>query len=223
MIARFAEATRPAPRPLPEEATRLLADLVTRRRQILAMITAERQRDRHFTAPRLKRSAARLITALERALAELDTGIDQAVRSSPAWREAEDLLACVPGIGKTIARTLRGTPRRQGAVGTPSAELPELGTLDRRTIAALAGLAPFNRDSGAVRAPRRIAGGRSAVRAALCMAALVGARRNPVPAPHDARLRAAGKSAKQALTACMRKLLTVLNAILRERRPWQHA
>jgi transposase len=223
VIARFAEATRPAPRRLPDEATRLPADLVTRRRQIVAMITAERQRDRHFTAPRLKRSAARLITALERALAELDTGIDQAVRSSPAWREAEDLLACVPGIGKTIARTLRGTPRRQGAVGTPIAELPELGSLDRREIVALAGLAPFTRQSGQWRGKAAIAGGRASVRAALFIGAMVARRHNPALKTFFEPLLTAGKPRMVALIAVARKLLTVLNAILRDRRPWQNA
>jgi len=210
VIARFAEATRPTPRPLPDEATRLLADLVTRRRQIVAMITAERQRERHFIAPRLKRSAARLIAALERELAELDTSIDEAVRASPAWREAEDLLASVPGIGKTIARTL-------------IAELPELGSLDRREIAALAGLAPFTRQSGQWRGKAAIAGGRASVRAALFMGAMVARRHNPTLRAFFDRLLAAGKPRMLALVAVARKLLTILNAILRDRTPWQNA
>jgi transposase len=208
---------------VPDAAARTLGELVARRRQLIERITAERQRRGQVAARCIRRGIDRLLDALQAELGALEQDIDEAVRGTPAWREQEELLTSVPGIGKTLARTLRGTPRRHGAVGTPSAELPELGTLDRGKIAALAGLAPFNRDSGAVRAPRRIAGGRAPVRAALRMAALVGARRNPVPAPHDARLRAAGKSAKQALTAGMRTRLTILNAILRERRPWQHA
>jgi transposase len=174
------------------------------------MITAERQRRSQLTAHRIRRGIDRLLAARQAELSALEQDIDAAVRGTPAWRAQEDLRTSVPGIGKTVARTLL-------------AELPELGTLDRRKIAALAGLAPFNRDSGSMRAPRRIAGGRSAVRAALYMAALLGARRNPVLAPHYAKLRAAGKSAKQALTACMRKRLTILNAILRDRQPWQNA
>lgn len=210
VIARFAEATRPAPRPLPDHATRLLADLVTRRRQIVAMITAERQRAQHFPQPRLKNSIARLIAALERELAELDTGLDEAVRASPAWREAEDLLASVPGIGKTIARTL-------------IAELPELGSLDRREIAALAGLAPFTRQSGRWRGKAAIAGGRASVRAALFLGAMVARRHNPALRAFGERLLAAGKPRMVALVAVARKLLTILNAILRDRTPWQTA
>jgi len=210
VIAHFAEATRPAPRPLPDDATRLLAELVTRRRQIVAMITAERQRGQRFPQPRLKNSIARLITALEKELAELDTGLDEAVRASPAWREAEDLLASVPGIGKTIARTL-------------IAELPELGSLDRREIAALAGLAPFTRHSGQWRGKATIAGGRASVRAALFVGAMVARRHNPALRAFANRLLAAGKPRMVALIAVARKLLTILNAILRDRRPWQTA
>jgi transposase len=209
-IAHFAEAIRPEPRPLPDQQARDLGELVARRRQLIEMMTAERQRRAQATASRIRRGIDRLLAALQAELGELEADIDAAVRGSPVWRAQEDLLISVPGIGKIIARTLL-------------AELPELGQLDRRRIAALAGLAPFNRDSGAARAPRRIAGGRAPVRAALYMAALVAARRNPVLAPHYAKLRANGKSAKQALTACMRKLLTILNAILRDNTPWQHA
>jgi transposase len=150
-------------------------------------------------------------------------GLDEAVRASPAWREAEDLLASVPGIGKTIARTLRGTPRRQGAVGIPSAELPELGSLDRREIAALAGLAPFTRQSGQWRGKAAIAGGRASVRAALFLGAMVARRHNPALRAFADRLLAAGKPRMVALIAVARKLLTTLNATLRDRRPWQAA
>ena len=135
VIAHFAEATKPEPRSLPDEATRLLSDLVARRRQIIEMIGAERQRERRVTVLRLKKSIVRLLKALEKELTTVDTDIDEAVRGSPAWREKEDLLASVPGIGPTIARTLM-------------AELPELGQLGRKEIAALGGLAPFTRQSG---------------------------------------------------------------------------
>lgn len=208
VIARFAEATRPAIRPLPDEQTQLLADLVTRRRQIVAMIGAERQREKRAPS-RIRRSIARLVRALEAELADLDHDIDGAVRGSPAWREAEELLASVPGIGPTIARTL-------------IAELPELGRLDRRQISALAGLAPFTRQSGQWRGRSFISGGRACVRAALFMGAMVAARHNPTLKAFRDRLVAAGKPKMVAIIAVARKLLTILNAILRDRRPWQN-
>jgi transposase len=210
VIAHFAEATRPEPRPLPDEATRLLADLLARRRQIIEMIGAERQREKRITVPRLKKSIARLLKALEKELASVDTDIDEAVRGSPAWRAAEDLLSSVPGIGPTIARTL-------------IAELPELGRLGRREIAALAGLAPFTRQSGQWRGRSFIAGGRTAVRTALFMGAMVAKKHNPVLKAFFDRLVDAGKPKMVALIAVARKLLTILNAILRDQRPWQSA
>ena len=209
VIAHFADATRPPPRPLPDAATQLLADLVARRRQIIEMIGAERQREKR--APRrLKKSIARLLKALERELASVDADIDDAVRGSAVWRETEDLLASVPGIGPTIARTL-------------IAELPELGRLDRKKIAALAGLAPFTRQSGQWRGKSFIGGGRTGVRAALFMGAMVARRHNPVLQAFYERLVAAGKPKMVALIAVARKLLTILNAILRDRKPWQIA
>ncbi len=210
VIARFAEATRPEPRPLPDEATRLLADLVGRRRQIVEMIGAERQRERRMTTPHLRKSIARLLKALEKELASVDRDIDDAVRGSPAWRDKEDLLASVPGIGSIIARTL-------------IAELPELGQLGRKQIAALAGLAPFARQSGQWRGRSFIGGGRTAVRTALFMGAMVAKQHNPVLKAFFNRLVAAGKPKMVALIAVARKLLTILNAILRDRRPWQTA
>ena len=207
VIARFAEATRPAIRPLPDEATRLLADLVARRRQIVAMIGAERQR--HQRAPaRVARSIARLLAALEKELASLDRDLDEAVRGSPAWREKEDLLASVPGIGKTIARTL-------------IAELPELGSLDRRQLAALVGLAPWTRQSGQWRGKSFIGGGRADVRAVLFIGAMVAARHNPVLKAFRDRLVAAGKPKLVALVATARKLVTILNAVIRDQQPWR--
>ena len=209
VIAHFAEATGLEPRPMADEATRQLADLVARRRQIIDMIGAERQREKR-AAPRLKRSIARLLKALEKELSSVDTDIDEAVRGSPAWRAKEDLLASVPGIGPTIARTL-------------IAELPELGQLGRREIAALAGLAPFTRQSGRWRGKSFIAGGRASVRSALFIGAMVAKKHNPVLKAFFDRLVAAGKPKIVALIAVARRLLTILNAIMRDQRPWQSA
>ena len=210
VIAHFAEAIRPQVRPLPDEATRLLADLVARRRQIVEMIGAERQREKRMTVPHLRKSIARLIKALEKELAGLNTDIDDAVRGSPVWREKEDLLKSVPGVGPIIASTL-------------IAELPELGRCGRRQIAALAGLAPFTRQSGQWRGKSFIGGGRQAVRTALFMGAMVAKQHNPVLKAFFDRLVAAGRPKMIALIAVARKLLTILNAVLRDNRPWQTA
>jgi transposase len=207
VIAHFAEATKPEPRPLPDEATRTLADLVARRRQIVEMIGAERQREKRATA-RIKKSIARLIKALEKELVSVNSDIDDAVHGSPAWRDKEDLLASVPGIGPIIARTL-------------IADLPELGHLDRKKIAALAGLAPFTRQSGQWRGRSFIGGGRTSVRTALFMGAMAARRHNPVLKAFFGRLVAAGKPKMVALIAVARKLLTILNAVLRDQKPWQ--
>ena len=210
VIARFAEATKPEPRPLPDEATRLLADLVARRRQIIEMIGAERSREMRLTVPHLKKSIVRLVKALEKELSSLDGDIDDMVRGSPAWRDKEDLLASVPGVGPVIARTL-------------IAELPELGQLSRRRIAALVGLAPFTRQSGQWRGKSFIAGGRTAVRTVLFMGAMVAKKHNPVLRAFFDRLVRNGKPKMLALIAVARKLLTILNAVLRDNRPWQTA
>jgi transposase len=210
VIAHFAEATKPQVRLLPDEATRLLADLVARRRQIIEMIGAERQREKRMTLPHLRKSIVRLVKALEKELTSVDADIDDAVRGSPAWREKEDLLASVPGVGPVIARTL-------------IAELPELGRLNRKEIAALAGLAPFTRQSGQWRGRSFIGGGRTVVRTALFMGAMVAKKHNPVLKLFFDRLVAAGKPKMVALIAVARKLLTILNAILRDNRPWQNA
>ncbi len=210
VIARFAEAVRPEPRPVPDAEARLLAELVTRRRQIIAMLVAERQREKRASHPRVRKSLARHIRVLEKELPEVDGDIDTLVRGSPAWREKQDLLVSVPGIGKTLARTL-------------IAELPELGRLDRRSIASLAGLAPYTRQSGCWRGKSMIAGGRVAVRSALFLAALVASRHNPILKTFYQRLLSAGKPKMVALIAVARKMLTILNAILRDQRPWQNA
>jgi transposase len=210
VIARFVEATRPPIRPLPDADTRLLADLVARRRQIIAMMVAERQRLKRVGARRLAKSIERLLAALQKELSELESAIDEEVRGSPLWREKEALLGSIPGIGPATARTL-------------IAELPELGTLGRRQIAALVGLAPWTRQSGQWRGKAMIGGGRANVRAALYMAALVASRFNPMLSQTYQRLLAAGKAKKVALIAVARKLLTIANAILRTQTPWQNA
>jgi transposase len=210
VIARFAEAARPAIRALPDEAQRLLSDLVGRRRQILQMLTAERQRLGRTVEPRLKKSLKRLIMALQKELGEVDAEIDQAVRASPVWRRKEDLLRSVPSIGPIIARTLL-------------TEMPELGSLGRRQAAALAGLAPFTRQSGQWRGKSFIGGGRTHVRTALFMAALSASRHNPVLKVFHQRLIQAGKPKMVALVAVARKLLIILNAVLRDQKPWQPA
>lgn len=209
-IAQFAEAVRPPVRPIADAEAQALGELVARRRQVIEMMVAERNRRRMATQRRLLKAIDRHLTVLQTELSELESDIDGAIRNSPAWQAEADLLASVPGIGPATLRTL-------------IAELPELGRLTRRKIAALVGLAPINRDSGTMRGRRTIAGGRAAVRAALFMPALVASKKNPVIAPYYEKLRAAGKTHKQALTACMRKLLVILNAILRDRKPWQPA
>lgn len=208
VIAHFAEATKPKLRQMPDEVTRLLADLVARRRQIVEMIAAEAQRTHRMSDKRLTKSVARLRKALEKELSELDVLIDDQIRGSAVWVEKEDLLASVPGVGKTIARTL-------------IAELPELGSLDRRQIAALVGLAPWTRQSGQWRGKSFIGGGRKSVRSSLFVGAMVAARYNPQLKSFRDKLIAAGKPKLIALVAVARKLITILNAILRDRRPWQ--
>ena len=210
VIAHFAEAVKPMARPVADPQARLLGELMTRRRQLVEMIVAESQRRRLLSTKRPLKSIDRVLALLKAQLNEIDHEIDTSIRGTPAWRETEDLLTSVPSIGSKIARTL-------------IAELPELGTLDRRQAASLVGVAPFNRDSGTWRGRRTIAGGRPVVRAALYMAILVAIRRNLPMANTYHRLRALGKPAKVAIVACMRKLVTILNAILRDKKPWQSA
>jgi transposase len=210
VIAGFAEAVKPEPRPVPDEAARLLGDLVGRRRQIIEMLVAERLREKRAGNPRIRKSLARHIKVLEKELSEINGDIATLIRGSPAWREQEDLMVSVPGIGNTLARSFL-------------ADLPELGRLDRRRIASLAGIAPFTRRSGQWKGKSLISGGRAPARAALFMAALVASRHNPVLKAFYQRLLTAGKPKMVALIAVARKLLTILNAILRDRKPWQHA
>jgi transposase len=210
VIARFAQAARPEPRPLADADQRFLSDLAARRRQILQMLVAERQRLGRAGDLRLKKSLRRLIAALEKELGEVDGDIDQAIRTSPAWRRKEVLMQSVPGVGRITARNLL-------------ADMPELGRLDRRQAAALAGLAPFTRQSGQWRGKSFIGGGRAHVRCALFMAALSAARFNPALKTFHQRLIAAGKPKMVALVAVARKLLIILNAVLRDQKPWQPA
>ena len=208
LIARFAEQVRPTPRPVLGEQARGLAELVARRRQIVEMIGMESNRRRQARSAEVLKGLERTLAALQAALADLDREIDDQVRGSPVWRARENLLTSVPGIGPVTARTL-------------IAELPELGRVDRRSIAALVGVAPINRDSGSLRGHRAIAGGRSDVRNVLYMAALAAIRWNPAIRDLYARLRNRGRPAKAALVAAMRKLLTILNAMLRDQKPWR--
>src|SRR5712691_6018568 len=208
--ARFAETVQPAARPLATAQAQVLAALVARRRQLVDMLGAEQNRRRQARDPGLQKRIRAHVTWLTRAIEELEGEIKRLIRSSPVWWEAEDLLTSAPGIGDTTAHAL-------------IADLPELGRLDRRRIAALVGIAPLNRDSGLWRGRRMIGGGRPPVRRALFMATLVAIRYNPVIRDFYRRLTTAGRPKKVAVIAAMRKLLTILNAMLRDHRQWQPA
>lgn len=210
ILARFAEQVRPAPRPLADAEQQELEALLTRRRQLIDMLTAEKNRlQQVFVArgARVRKSLEAHIAYLTKELGRAEKDLGELVRKSPVWREKDDLLQSAPGVGPVLSRTLL-------------ASLPELGTLDRKQIAALVGVAPLNRDSGTLRGRRMVHGGRAAVRTALYMGALVATRRNPVIRAFYQRLVAAGKPKKVALTACMRKLLIILNAMVRQQAPW---
>ena len=208
VLAHFGEAVRPEPRPVPDDLAQTLSALVTRRRQVVEILTAERNRLSSAATPMRARITAH-IDWLERELDDLDGDLERLVRESPIWREHEALLRSVPGVGSVLARTLL-------------AELPELGRLDRKEIAALVGVAPLNRDSGRMRGKRTVWGGPAQVRAVLYMATVVAARFNPTIKAFSTRLLAAGKQKQAALTACMRKLLTILNAMMKHQTPWRH-
>ena len=207
VLAHFAEAVRPPVRPLRDAETQALNALAARRHQVMIMLVSEKNRLSSATIavrPRIESH----IAWLERELDDLDEGLRQTLRQSPVWREKEDLLRTVPGVGEQLSLTLL-------------AYLPELGTLDRRKIAALVGVAPFNRDSGTLRGKRTVWGGRARIRAVLYMGALVASRHNPVIRDFYQRLLAAGKPKKLALIACMRKLLVILNSMLKHGSPWR--
>ena len=207
VLAHFAEAVRPPVRPLRDAETQALNALAARRHQVMIMLDSEKNRLSSATIAVRPRIEAH-IAWLERELDDLDEGLRQTLRQSPVWREKEDLLRTVPGVGEQLSLTLL-------------AYLPELGTLDRRKIAALVGVAPFNRDSGTLRGKRTVWGGRARIRAVLYMGALVASRHNPVIRDFYQRLLAAGKPKKLALIACMRKLLVILNSMLKHGSPWR--
>jgi transposase len=206
MLAQFAEAVRPEPRPLPDAQAQELTALLQRRRQLVEMLTAEKNR-LPLTSRRIRPQLQTHIEWLHKQLAQFDEDLRQLIRSSPLWREKDDLLRSAPGVGPVLATTLL-------------AALPELGQLTRQQIAALVGVAPLNRDSGTLRGRRTVWGGRAQVRAVLYMSTVVAVRHNPVLIAFYQRLRAAGKAPKLALTACMRKLLTILNAMLKHHSRW---
>ena len=210
VIAHFAEAVRPPHRALPDETMTQLQELLARRRQLMVMINAEKQRFAKAESKITQRSCKAMLKSLESERARIDRAIDKLIQASPIWCAKLDLLTSVPGVGDVVARTL-------------IAELPELGAIDRHQIAALAGVAPFSRDSGRKKGKRFVRGGRVQVRAPLYMACLVAIRHNPPLRTFYRRLRNAGKPARLALVAVMRKLLTILNAMLRDRKPWAGA
>lgn len=206
-LALFAERVRPEPRPLPDPVGEELRALVARRRQLLEMLGAEQNRLRHPSPSSVQKGLEKHVRWLKRQLEDVDDDLERVVRDSPLWRGKDDLLQSVPGIGPVTSRTLL-------------AELPELGRLNRREIAALVGVAPLNRDSGSFRGRRFVWGGRAAVRRTLYMAALTATRHNPVIRSFYERLLDRGKPHKVALTACMRKLVVILNAMAKSRQPW---
>jgi transposase len=210
VIALFAERIRPEPRPVADADSRTLAELIARRRQVVEMIGMETNRLHQARNPSVQRMLRATLKVLKAQLAELDHDLDDTIRRSPVWRAADDLLTSVPGVGGVTARTL-------------IADLPELGQLDRRRIAGLVGVAPINRDSGQMRGKQTIAGGRADVRNALYMATLAAIRWNPGISKHYKSLVERGRPKKVALVACMRRLLGILNAIMRTKIPWQCA
>lgn len=209
VLACFARAINPPQRSLPDENTRVLQEKLARRGQLVQMLNAENNRLKQAHSHEVRVSIQQVITLFQKQIDEIDKDLDRLIRESPAWCEKENLLKGVPGVGDQTARQL-------------ILNVPELGQCSRQEIAALVGVAPFNRDSGIMRGRRVIQGGRAHVRATLYMATLVATRYNPVLRRHYQKLLAAGKQKKVALIACCRKLLTILNAMIREGKPWKH-
>jgi transposase len=207
-LARFGEAMRPAVRPLPDAQTRALSALLARRRQLIDMRTAEGNRLEVVDRP-IEREIRTHLRWLNKRIDAMDRQLDKAIKASPVWRQKDALLQSVPGVGPVLSRTLL-------------ADVPELGTLDHKKIAALVGVAPFNRDSGTFHGRRCIWGGRAPVRTVLYMAIISAAQHNPVIRAYHQRLMAAGKPFKVAQVACMRKLLVILNAMVRQGTHWQN-
>lgn len=206
ILALFAQRVQPEPRPVPEEDAQELRALTARRRQLVEMLVAENNRREH-ASDAVRKGIDEHIGWLERQLEKVNDDLGRRIEASSVWRAKEKLLRSVPGIGPVCSRTL-------------IAELPELGQLDRRKIAAQVGVAPLNRDSGTLRGKRMVWGGRHSVRAALYLSAVAATRSNPVIGVFYQRLREAGKPPKVALTACMRKLLVILNAMVRDGAQW---
>jgi transposase len=208
VLARFAEVVNPEVREFPSEELRRLGEIVARRRQLVEMKVAEKNRLGVAHGNLLRKRIRSHVDWLDQEISLLESELDDQIRQSPIWREKDDLLQSVPGVGPKLAHTL-------------IAEVPELGTLSRRQVAALVGVAPFNCDSGQMKGKRRIWGGRHSARTALYMPTVTATRCNPVLRAHYRQLASSGKPPKVAIVACMRKLLTILNAILRDSRPWQ--
>jgi len=209
VLAHFAAAVHPPSRLLPDTQGQELKAILTRRRQLIEMLTAERNRLHSAHSRSVKTHIQAHISWLEEEMAHIDHDLGHSIRQSPVWQEKDELLKSVPGVGPVLSTTLL-------------ADLPELGLLNRREIAALVGVAPFNRDSGHLRGQRAVWGGRAVVRSALYMATLVATRYNPIIRDFYQHLLSAGKPKKLALTACMRKLLTILNAMLKHKTPWHY-
>ena len=209
VLAHFAAVVHPPSRLLPDTQGQELKAILTRRRQLIEMLTAERNRLHSARSRSVKEHIQAHISWLEEEMAHIDHDLGHSIRQSPVWQEKDDLLKSVPGVGPVLSTTLL-------------ADLPELGLLNRREIAALVGVAPFNRDSGHTRGQRAVWGGRAVVRSALYMATLVATRHNPIIRDFYRHLLSAGKPKKLALTACMRKLLTILNALLKYKTPWHY-
>jgi transposase len=208
VLARFAQAIRPAPRAIPDEEAREFGEILARRRQIVRMMTAEKNRLGATSSKAVRERIQAHVRWLEKELSRTDGDLDETIAKSPTLKENEALLRSVPGVGPVLCRTLL-------------AELPELGSLSPRELSALVGVAPLNRDSGTLRGRRTVWGGRARVREALYMGALIASRFNPPIKEFYGRLVASGKPKKVALVACMRKLLTILNAVMRDRTPWR--
>lgn len=209
VMAEFASAIKPQVRPLRDEENQEIKALVSRRRQLLEMLTAEKNRSA-IARKHVKPNIMKHVEWLKKEVDDIDRNLRSRIEASPIWRAKDDLLRSIPGVGNVLSATLL-------------AELPELGTLSRKQIAALVGVAPLNRDSGHMKGKRSVWGGRASVRAVLYMAALVGTRYNPVIKTFYQRLLQKGKAKKVALVACMRRLLIIMNAILKYRKPWQYA
>jgi transposase len=208
VLAHFAEALKPEPRALPDEEALLLSEILDRRRQLIDMLVAENNRLAATVSEPVKERIRAHVRWLEKELTRTNRELEEVIEASPTWRENEALLRTVPGVGPALARTLL-------------AELPELGTLTHKRLCALVGVAPFSRDSGRMRGKRQVWGGRARVRTALYMGAMVASRHNPLIREFYERLVEAGKPKKVALVACMRKLLSILNAVMRDHKPWR--